>query len=115
MRAGHWAREALLRALGLAWLRSVPVAHCSDAHGLALGFASGWSLVYSGDTRQPCQALLEARLSCCAQTLRLCMAIYAQPGIKAWRWHHQQLTPSLVHALTARIVAVCRPGAAARC
>lgn len=44
---------------GLAEWRSVPVEHCSDAHGLVLRAAAGWSLVFSGDTR-PCAALAAA-------------------------------------------------------
>ena len=44
---------------GLAGWRSVPVEHCSDAHGLVLRAAAGWSLVFSGDTR-PCAALATA-------------------------------------------------------
>ena len=44
---------------GLAEWRSVPVEHCSDAHGLVLRAAAGWSLVFSGDTR-PCAALASA-------------------------------------------------------
>lgn len=44
---------------GLEQWRSVRVEHCSDAHGLVLRAAAGWSLVYSGDTR-PCARLAAA-------------------------------------------------------
>ena len=46
-------------ALALTRLESVPVRHCSDAYGIVLEHASGWSLAYSGDT-QPCAALAAA-------------------------------------------------------
>jgi ribonuclease Z len=54
-------RDQLLRRcpLGLSSLLSVPVHHCADAWGIVLRHASGWSLVYSGDTR-PCEALAVA-------------------------------------------------------
>ncbi len=38
---------------------SVPVLHCADACALAVDFASGDRLVYSGDT-MPCRALVAA-------------------------------------------------------
>jgi ribonuclease Z len=38
---------------------TVPVIHCSDAYGVVVRHATGWSVVYSGDTR-PCPRLIEA-------------------------------------------------------
>ena len=38
---------------------TVPVIHCSEAYGVVVRHHSGWSIVYSGDTR-PCPALVEA-------------------------------------------------------
>ena len=38
---------------------TVPVIHCNPAYGVVARHASGWSIVYSGDTR-PCPALIEA-------------------------------------------------------
>ena len=38
---------------------TVPVVHCSEAYGVLMRHSSGWSIVYSGDTR-PCPALIEA-------------------------------------------------------
>ena len=38
---------------------TVPVIHCSEAYGVVVRHTSGWSVVYSGDTR-PCPALIEA-------------------------------------------------------
>ena len=48
---------------GLVGWQSVAVEHCADAHGLVLRHGSGWSLVYSGDTR-PCRRLQEAGQDC---------------------------------------------------
>ena len=39
------------------------VEHCRDAWALVLEHVSGWSLVYSGDTR-PCKALAAAGRGC---------------------------------------------------
>ena len=38
---------------------TVPVIHCFDAYGVVVRHATGWSVVYSGDTR-PCPRLIEA-------------------------------------------------------
>ena len=38
---------------------TVPVIHCYDAYGVVVRQASGWSVVYSGDTR-PCPELIKA-------------------------------------------------------
>lgn len=38
---------------------TVPVIHCSEAYGVVVRHTSGWSIVYSGDTR-PCPTLVEA-------------------------------------------------------
>ncbi|KAL3682128.1 hypothetical protein R1sor_000150 [Riccia sorocarpa] len=66
---GRQKLKNALSSLGLAYLVSVPVVHCSHAFGVVIvaekrpdgadGFLPGWKLVYSGDTR-PCQALVEA-------------------------------------------------------
>lgn len=46
----------------LSW-QSVPVEHCADAYGLVIRHESGWSMVYSGDSR-PCRRLQEAGRGC---------------------------------------------------
>ncbi|KAI8883211.1 hypothetical protein K501DRAFT_219648 [Backusella circina FSU 941] len=51
--------EVLKDTLGLAELQTVDVIHCRWAYGLTIKHASGWKLVYSGDTR-PCEKLVEA-------------------------------------------------------
>ncbi|KAJ2784903.1 hypothetical protein H4R18_000828 [Coemansia javaensis] len=52
------ARIAALKAgLGLADVATCTVVHCPWAYGLSLTHASGWKLVYSGDTR-PCANLI---------------------------------------------------------
>lgn len=38
---------------------TVPVIHCYEAYGVVVRHASGWSMVYSGDTR-PCPDLVQA-------------------------------------------------------
>ncbi len=48
---------------GLRRWQSVLVEHCRDAWALVLEHVSGWSLVYSGDTR-PCQGLAAAGHGC---------------------------------------------------
>ena len=45
--------------LGLVRLESVRVVHCRHAFAVALTGASGWKVVYSGDTR-PCDQLVAA-------------------------------------------------------
>ena len=40
-------------------LETVPVIHCKHAFGVVVRHASGWSIVYSGDTR-PCPELIQA-------------------------------------------------------
>ena len=56
---GHPRADELRRELGLTACFNVPVAHCPEAYGLVLRHASGWKLVYSGDTR-PCERLVRA-------------------------------------------------------
>jgi ribonuclease BN (tRNA processing enzyme) len=48
---------------GLASWQSVAVEHCADAYGLVMRHVSGWSLVFSGDSR-PCRRLREAGGGC---------------------------------------------------
>ncbi|KAF4520499.1 hypothetical protein B566_EDAN004750 [Ephemera danica] len=50
-------------SLGLQSLRTVFVKHCAGAFGIALHHASGWKVVYSGDT-EPCDALVEIGQDC---------------------------------------------------
>ena len=38
---------------------TVPVVHCAEAYGVVVRHTSGWSMVYSGDTR-PCPELVKA-------------------------------------------------------
>ncbi|KAJ2739125.1 hypothetical protein H4R23_000684 [Coemansia sp. Cherry 401B] len=52
------AHVARLKAgLGLAEVQTCSVVHCPWAYGVSLTHASGWKLVYSGDTR-PCASLV---------------------------------------------------------
>ena len=44
-------------------MAAVPVNHCRGAYGLVIQHASGWKLVWSGDTR-PCRALEAAGRGC---------------------------------------------------
>ncbi|KAH9320506.1 hypothetical protein KI387_015145 [Taxus chinensis] len=53
----------MLENLQLCSMRCVWVDHCFQACGLVLSSLSGWSIVYSGDTR-PCKALIEAGMGC---------------------------------------------------
>ncbi|GLJ12775.1 hypothetical protein SUGI_0197490 [Cryptomeria japonica] len=53
----------LLENLQLCSMRCVWVDHCFQSCGLVLSSMSGWSMVYSGDTR-PCKALIEAGMGC---------------------------------------------------
>ena len=58
----HPVRQALLNEAGRhrcgpCNVRSVPVHHCPDAHGLVLDLWCGERIVYSGDTR-PCESLV---------------------------------------------------------
>ncbi|XP_058139441.1 zinc phosphodiesterase ELAC protein 2 isoform X2 [Dasypus novemcinctus] len=49
--------ESLLGECGLEEFQTCLVRHCKHAFGCALGHASGWKVVYSGDT-MPCDALI---------------------------------------------------------
>ncbi|ORY95213.1 beta-lactamase-like protein [Syncephalastrum racemosum] len=51
--------DQLRQALGLQAVNAVEVVHCRWAYGLSVTHASGWKLVYSGDTR-PCDSLVRA-------------------------------------------------------
>jgi ribonuclease Z len=53
------AAAALMRDLGLTGLRVPRVAHRGFAWGMVMHHASGWKLVYSGDTT-PCSSLVQA-------------------------------------------------------
>lgn len=44
-------------------LLTVPVQHCTNAHGIVLQHGSDWKIVYSGDT-VPCQRLIDAGKNC---------------------------------------------------
>ncbi|KAI9023548.1 hypothetical protein CLU79DRAFT_701402 [Phycomyces nitens] len=55
--------EELQNGLGLLVIRPVEVFHCRYAYGLSVEHASGWKLVYSGDTR-PCNRLVQAGKDC---------------------------------------------------
>ncbi|KAL0085632.1 beta-lactamase-like protein [Phycomyces blakesleeanus] len=55
--------EYLKESLGLMVMRPVEVFHCRYAYGLSVEHASGWKLVYSGDTR-PCNRLVQAGKDC---------------------------------------------------
>jgi ribonuclease Z len=56
-----WAEEPPkdLRTDGIVILRNIPVHHCADAHALLIGFDTGFTFCYSGDTR-PCGAMVRA-------------------------------------------------------
>ena len=85
----------VLRGLtGLAGWRSVPVEHCSDAHGLVLRVAAGWSLVFSGDTR-PCAALASAGRGA---TLLVHEATF-EPALLAQVWRESPLLSAQRHAV----------------
>ncbi|BDA43097.1 probable zinc phosphodiesterase ELAC protein 2 at C-terminar half [Coccomyxa sp. Obi] len=60
---GGPARQWLMNMTGLLSWQSVPVEHCADAFGLVIRHESGWSMVYSGDSR-PCRRLQEAGRGC---------------------------------------------------
>lgn len=53
----------MLEILQLHNMQSVWVDHCFEAFGLVLSSISGWSVVYSGDTR-PCEKLIKAGMGC---------------------------------------------------
>ncbi|BBN12841.1 ribonuclease Z [Marchantia polymorpha subsp. ruderalis] len=55
--------DRVLANLQLQSLRLIRVFHCFDAYGIILRGKSGWSLVYSGDTR-PCKQLEQAGHGC---------------------------------------------------
>lgn len=72
---------------GLTLLQSVPVDHCYDAYGLVMQHASGWKLVWSGDTR-PCKALQAAGKDC---TLLIHEATFA-PELQGHAWMKKHST-----------------------
>ena len=74
---------------GLTFLQSVRVDHCPDAFGLVLKHASGWKLVWSGDTR-PCKALRTAGQDC---TLLIHEATFA-PELEGHAWMKKHSTSS---------------------
>lgn len=53
----------MLETLQLHNMQCVWVDHCFEAFGLVLSSMSGWSVVYSGDTR-PCEKLIKAGMGC---------------------------------------------------
>lgn len=53
----------MLEILQLHNMQCVWVDHCFEAFGLVLSSISGWSVVYSGDTR-PCEKLIKAGMGC---------------------------------------------------
>lgn len=55
--------QGFLKNLALLGLRSIYVDHCHEAYGLVIHGHSGWSIVYSGDTR-PCHRLIQAGGGC---------------------------------------------------
>ncbi|KAJ7540229.1 hypothetical protein O6H91_10G006100 [Diphasiastrum complanatum] len=55
--------QQMLDQLQLRNMKSVYVDHCYEAYGLVLFSNSGWSVVYSGDTR-PCEQLIQAGIGC---------------------------------------------------
>ncbi|KAL3678250.1 hypothetical protein R1sor_021206 [Riccia sorocarpa] len=55
--------DRVLSSMQLQSIRLVGVFHCFDAYGIILRGKSGWSVVYSGDTR-PCKALEYAGQGC---------------------------------------------------
>jgi hypothetical protein len=59
----RFALIVVCHSAGLRRWQSVSVEHCRDAWALVLEHMSGWSLVYSGDTR-PCPSLAAAGHGC---------------------------------------------------
>ncbi|KAL2642084.1 hypothetical protein R1flu_009671 [Riccia fluitans] len=55
--------DRVLSSMQLQSLRLIRVFHCFDAYGIILRGKSGWSIVYSGDTR-PCKPLEYAGQGC---------------------------------------------------
>ncbi|KAJ1939775.1 hypothetical protein FBU59_004009, partial [Linderina macrospora] len=71
--AGHVRRrvDAAKRSLGLTDMVTCSVVHCPWAYGVSLTHASGWRVVYSGDTR-PCTNLVAlGRHGTCRPTVLL--------------------------------------------
>lgn len=73
---------------GLARWESVRVEHCRDAWGLVVGACSGWSLVYSGDSR-PCARLQRAGAGCTLLVHEATFApsLAAQVFLTSVTWH----------------------------
>lgn len=84
------------RHAGLRLWLSVAVEHCHDAWALVIEHASGWSLVYSGDTR-PCKALTAAGHGC---TILIHEATF-EPDLINQARGYQIIIPAVVHWLSS--------------